>query len=94
MILTMLGLAIGAAVAAVGYTQARAFVCERLRYVDAARSGLAPVLAGVGAWLAGGVIVAFIPLVGPLTAITFGLSVGLGVASGQQSVRRALPPGA
>jgi hypothetical protein len=36
-------------------------------------------------------LVAFIPLVGMGTALTLGLSVGLGVASGARDVRNQLP---
>lgn len=86
--------AIAAAAALIGYTQARAFVSERLRYVDAAQSGIAPVLAGVGAGLVGGVLAGLLPFIGGGTALLFGVSVGMGVASGQKDVRRALPPGA
>lgn len=93
----MIGLivfAISAAVAIIGYTQARAFVRERLRYVDSAQSGLAPVLAGAGAFVVGGLAAGLLPLIGAGTALAFGLSVGFGVANGQRDIRRALPPGA
>lgn len=92
--LQLLGFAISAAAVIIGYTQARAFVSERLRYVDSAQSGFAPVIAGVGATLVGGAIAGLLPLVGAGTALAFGISVGLGVANGQRNVRRALPPGA
>lgn len=78
----------------IGFTQARAFVRERLRYVDLAQSSLAPVVAGVGAMLLAAPVVALLPVVGGATAVAFGLSVGFGVANGQRDVRRALPPGA
>lgn len=93
----MLGLiALAASIAAVviGFTQARAFVRERLRYVDAVQSPVAPVVAGVGALLLAIPIVALLPLVGGGTALAFGVSIGAGVSSGQKDVRRALPPGA
>jgi hypothetical protein len=92
--LGLLGFALSAIAVIVGFTQARAFVSERLRYVDAAQSGFAPVIAGFGAFAVGGLLAAVLPLVGGLTALCFGVSVGLGVASGQRDVRRALPPGA
>lgn len=90
----LIALAISAAAVLIGYTQAKAFVSERLRYVDAAQSGFAPVLAGTGAAVVGGLVAGFLPLVGAGTALAFGVSVALGVASGQRSIRRALPPGA
>lgn len=89
----LLGFALATAAALIGYTQARAFVSERLRYVDAAQSPFAPVLAGAGALLVGGLVAGLLPLVGGGTALAFGLSVGFGVVSGQRDVRRALPPG-
>jgi hypothetical protein len=90
----LIGFAVSAAVAIIGYTQARAFVRERLRYVDSAQSGFAPVLAGAGAFVVGGLAAALLPLIGAGTAIAFGVSVGVGVANGQRDIRRALPPGA
>jgi hypothetical protein len=90
----LLILAVTSAAVIIGYTQARAFVSERLRYVDAAQSGVAPLVAGVGAGMVAGVVAGLLPVIGAGTAIAFGLSVGLGVASGQKAIRRALPPGA
>ncbi|MGQ0647464.1 MAG: hypothetical protein ACT4P7_07810 [Gemmatimonadaceae bacterium] len=92
--LWILGFALSAVAAIVGYTQARAFVREKLRYVDAAQSAFAPLIAGAGAFAVVGLAAALLPLVGFGTAITFGVSVALGVANGQRDVRRALPPGA
>ena len=80
------------AVTFVGFTQARTFVRERLRFVTAAQSGWAPILAGGGAMLVAAPIVALLPLVGTGTAVVFGLSVGFGVLNGQRDIRRALPP--
>ena len=82
-------IAVGASVVATvyGYVQARSFTRRKLRFVDAAQSGTAPVIAGVGAAVLGGVAVAFIPLVGAGTAILFGMGVGAGVASGQSDIK-------
>lgn len=90
----LLALAASIALAIVGYTQARAFVRSRLRYVDAAQSGLAPIVAGLGAAVLASPVVALLPIVGAGTAVAFGVSVGVGVANGQRDIRRALPPGA
>jgi hypothetical protein len=73
---------------AYGYIQARVFTRNRLKYVDAAQTGIAPVVAGAGAAVLGGLAAAFLPFVGAGTAILFGLGVGAGVASGQGDVRR------
>lgn len=84
----LLGLAISLAVAVFGYSRARAFVSERLRYVDAVNHPLAPLMAGVGAFFAGALVAAFLPIVGVGTALTFGLAVGLGVSAGRGDVPR------
>lgn len=89
----IIGMVVSSAAAIIGYTQARGFVRERLRYVDAAQSPVAPLLAGGGAFVVGAFIAGLLPLVGVGTAMAFGVSVGLGVVSGQRDVRRALPPG-
>lgn len=90
----LLGLAATLVAVVIGYTQSRAFVRQRLRYVDIAQSAIAPLLAGFGAAIVASPIVALLPLVGGGTALAFGVSVGMGVVNGQRDVRRALPPGA
>jgi hypothetical protein len=89
----LLAFALSSAAVIIGFTQAKAFVSQRLRYVDAARSPLAPLVAGVGAALVAAPIVWMLPIIGAGSAIAFGLSVGLGVAAGNKEVRRSLPPG-
>jgi hypothetical protein len=76
--------------ALVGYSQARAFVTGRLRYVDAIHSAFAPIIAGLGAALLALPLVAIVPFVGAGTALSFGLSVGFGVAAGSRDVRRRI----
>jgi len=88
MISLMLGLVISLAVAMFGYSRSRAFVSERLRYVDAVNHPLAPFVAGLGAFLVGALVAGFLPLVGVGTALTFGLSVGLGVSAGRGDAPR------
>ena len=53
----LIGLAISMAVAMFGYSRARAFVSERLRYVDAVNHPFAPLMAGVGIAFALGALV-------------------------------------
>jgi hypothetical protein len=89
----LISLAIAVLAAVLGYSAARNFVARRLRYVDAAQTPLAPVVAGFGAWLIALPVVALIPFVGAGTAITFGLAVAGGVATGARDIRRSLPPG-
>jgi hypothetical protein len=88
--LIALAASIGATV--IGFTQARAFVRERLRYVDSAQSIFAPIIAAFGALVVAAPVVALLPFVGGGTAIAFAVSIGLGVSSGQKDIRRALPP--
>ena len=75
------------AAAAFGFLQARVFTRKKLAFVDAAQSGAAPVIAGVGAAVLGALILAFIPFFGGGTALLFGLGVGAGVASGQSDIK-------
>jgi hypothetical protein len=89
----LIAFALSSAAVIIGFSQAKDFVSRRLRYVDAAHSPIAPVVAGVGAALVATPIVWMLPLVGTGTAIAFGLSVGLGVAAGNKEIRRSLPPG-
>ena len=89
----ILALAASLAVSYVAFTQARNFVRERLRFVNAAQSGWAPILAGGGAMLLATPVVALIPFVGAGTAVTIGVSVGFGVLNGQRDIRRSLSSG-
>ncbi len=88
-------LAIAASTAAtfIGYTQARNFVRERLRFVTAAQSFWAPILAGAGAMAIAAPVVAILPIVGAGTAVAFGVSVAFGVMNGQRDIRRSLSSG-
>jgi len=90
MMIFLLSFLVSTVLAIVGYSQARAFVFGRLRYVDAVHSKLAPIVAGIGAALVALPLVAIIPWVGPGTALTFGISVGAGVVAGSRDVRRRL----
>ena len=73
------------------YMQTRRFVSDRLRFVDAAQRHSALWLAGIVATLlatplfAG--LLAFLPAIGGLTALAFGITVGAGVKSGQKQVK-------
>jgi mannose/fructose/N-acetylgalactosamine-specific phosphotransferase system component IID len=81
----------GTLLAMVGYAQARAFVTTRLRYVDAVHTAIAPFIAGIGAALVALPVMALLPYLGAGTALSFGVAVGAGVASGSREVRRRLP---
>jgi len=71
-----------------GYLLARTFVSRRLRFVDAAQSRLAPLVAGIVAGVAL-LPLAFLPVVSGFTAIVFGVGAALGTASAAKSHRRA-----
>jgi hypothetical protein len=78
----------------VSYGAARRFVRERLRYVEAALTPMAAIIAGVLAIVIASPVVAIlhvIPLLGALvgggTALVFGLSVGFGVNAGAKDVK-------
>jgi hypothetical protein len=89
----LITLGVATAATAYGYIQARVFTRKKLAFVDAAQTGAAPVIAGVGAMLIGGVVAAFLPFVGAGTALLFGVGVGAGVASGQSDIKhRRLNP--
>ncbi len=90
---TLLAYAASLALTYVGYSQARTFMRERLRFVTAAQSFWAPIIAGAGAALIATPVVALLPLIGAGTALAFGVSVGFGVANGQRDIRNnTLPP--
>ena len=88
--IVILSFLVSTVLAVVGYNLARSFVFNRLRYVDAVHSKLAPIVAGVGAALLALPIVAILPWVGTGTALSFGLSVGFGVVAGSRDVRHRL----
>ena len=92
-VFALLAFALSTAAAIIGFTQAKYFVSRRLRYVDAARSPLAPLVAGAGAALVALPIVWLLPFVTGVSAVAFGVSVGLGVAAGNKEINRSLPPG-
>ena len=79
-----------AAVAAVisGYFLARNFVRRRLRFVDAAQSIFAPLVAGVLAAVLASPL-ALLPALSGWTAIMFGVGAGLGTSSARRYLRRA-----
>ncbi len=83
----MLGLIVTGAALVGGFLIARDFVRRRLRYVDAVRRPSAPIVAGVAA-AAVALPVALLPVVTIGTAVALGVGVAGGVASG----RKAPPP--
>ncbi|MBA2627090.1 MAG: hypothetical protein H0U85_03690 [Gemmatimonadales bacterium] len=70
-----------------GYLISRSFVRQRLRFVDAAQSPVAPLLAGVIAFAVAWPLT-LLPIVTISAAVTFGLGCGFGTASGARALRR------
>lgn len=89
--LLILSFAISIVLSIVAYSQAKGFVTRRLRYVDAVQSRIAPFIAGIAVAVCTLPLAAVLPLVGGGTALTLGLSVGLGVAAGAREVKYKLP---
>lgn len=73
---------------AAGYFKTKGFVSERLRFVDAVRSPLAPVVAGLGGALVAAPVAWILPAVGAGSAVAFGLAVGAGVVTGRREFKR------
>lgn len=69
-----------------GFLGARSFVRDRLRYVDAIQSPLAPIVAGVGAALVAWPLAA-LPFITTATSAIFGLGAGFGTRSGAKAIQ-------
>lgn len=64
------------------------FVGRRLRYTDWVDKPGIGLFAGAAATVVAAPVVAVLPIVGGLTALTFGVAVGTGVARGASRARR------
>ena len=78
---------VGIAALGGGFVWTREFVRRRLRFVDAVRRPAAPVVAGVAA---AAIALPFAAL--PVITIGTAVALGVGVAGGVASGRRATPP--
>lgn len=83
----MVGLLVGIAALGGGFVWTREFVRRRLRFVDAVRRPAAPVVAGLAA---AAVALPFAAL--PIITVGTALALGVGVAGGVASGRKAPPP--
>lgn len=88
--LFLLGIFISFFITLAGFVLSQRFVENRLRYVDAVQRPYAPIVAGAVAGVVALPLVAIVPLIGPGTAILFGVSVFAGVASGAREIRRRI----
>jgi hypothetical protein len=86
--LGLIGLAVAFGASWFGYSTARRFVRERLRYVESALSPGAAIMVGLIAAIVAYPIAWIIPLIGPGTALVFGLGTGLGARAGAVDVKR------
>lgn len=84
----LIALIIGGAGALFGFGLAREFVRQRLRYVDAVKSPLAPWAVFLGTLLVAIPIVAILPIVGGGTALLLSAGTGLGTASGVKALKQ------
>ena len=84
---TMIAFIIATIAAIFGYSAAKKFVRDRLRFVEGAHKAATPFIAGIGAYLVAMVAVGLLPIVGIGTAIAFALSVALGTAAGSREVK-------
>lgn len=73
-----------------GFLSSRDFTRKKLRFVDAAHTPAAPVVAGLVAAAVATPIAIVLPIVGVGTALVVGAGVALGVRSGQRD-RNLLP---
>lgn len=90
MIGTMIGLVmlLGTIVLGVGgYFMARDFVRKKLRFVDAVRSPLAPIVAGIGAFLVLWPL-SWLPVISATPAVVFAFGCAFGTASGVKALKR------
>ncbi len=84
---TMIAFIIATIAAIFGYSAAKKFVRDRLRFVDGAHKPTTPIIAGIGAYIIAMIVVGLLPIVGIGTAIAFALSVAFGAAAGSREVK-------
>jgi hypothetical protein len=89
--MALIGFVVAWGAAFIGYSRARGFVKNRLRYVDGIYRWSAPWKAGLIAALVTTPIAWALPFISGAAAVLFGTAVGLGVASGRRDLRRRLP---
>ncbi len=85
----LIGLLAAGTAAGFGYVRSRAFVSQRLRFVDSAHRPSAPLIAGAAATAIAAPVVWLLPIVGAGTALAFGAAVGLGTRAGAKEAELA-----
>lgn len=86
--ITLLGIVVAWSAAIFGYSKARGFVRERLRYVEAVHKPVVPFKFGFLAMIAALPVAILMPIVTWGSAMLFGAAVGLGVAAGRKDIRQ------
>jgi purine-cytosine permease-like protein len=90
--LFILSIAVSVVASGMAFRWAHNLMTRRLRYVDAAQTRFAPIVAGVIATVVM-LPVTWLPIIGLVlgagTAVAVGLGVGLGVASASRAIRVA-----
>lgn len=86
--LALIGFVIAWAAAIAGYSKARSFVRNRLRYVEGVQRAFVPLKVGLIAGVAAAPVAWLLPVVTTGAAILFGTGVGLGVAAGRKDIRQ------
>ena len=89
----MIGILVAAAATYFGYSLARDYTASRLKFVDAVQKPGLAFIAGAVAFVVALPIAWMLPFVSAITAVLFGVSVGLGVSAGAKRARGYLPPG-
>lgn len=90
---TAISIAIAFSLALFGFITTRRYVENRLRYVDAVQNPIAPFIAGGATTVVAMLLFSFIPFVGFWSAVSLGVGVFTGVASGARENRRRLGAG-
>lgn len=83
----MIGFLLLMAVGIVGFSLSRRYVLRRLRFVDAIRSPVAPLLAGLAAAIVTWPLAA-LPIITTAMSAVFGIGTGIGTASAAKALRR------
>ena len=85
----IVGLALGAAALAGGYLPTKDFVKRKLRFVEAAQKPAVPIIVGAAAAIVAWPIAVALPLITGATALAFGVGVGAGWRSGQDTAPKS-----
>lgn len=83
----IISLAVMIAVGLFGFAFSKGFVSRRLRFVDAIQSPVAPIAAGILAFVVAWPL-SFLPFISTWPALVFAFGTAFGTASGVRAIRR------